>query len=92
MTRLLPEEEEYAGVDEDPVLPSAVALGAAARDLLALAFGGAVILGAMFIIFLVAYALTRWSTLLLLNIGVAILAIVSFVYLQYRRSKLVLGP
>ncbi len=92
MTRLLPEEEEYAAVDEEALLTSAVAIEAEARDLLALAFGGAVILGAMFIIFLVAYALTRWSTLLLLNIGVAILAIVSFVYLQYRRSKLVLGP
>ena len=92
MTELLPEEKEYAAVDEDDLRMSAVVIEAEARDLLALAFGSAVILGAMFIILLVADALTRWDTLLLLNIGVAVLAIVSFAYLQYRRSRLVLGP
>jgi MFS family permease len=57
-------------------------------QLVGLAFGTALLFGALIAIFLAGYALTGWRSLLFANLGVAILAIVSFGYLMYRRSRL----
>ena len=92
MSNLLPEEEEYASVDVDDPRYRAKVTEQEARDLLALAFGSVVLLAAMFIVLMVASALTGWGSLLMANLAVAVLAIISVVYLQYRRSRLMLGP
>jgi hypothetical protein len=84
----LPEEEEMAQAEAEGLTISQMVLKDEALQLVALAFGTAIVLGALLVILLVAFLLTGWQVLLYINLVVAIMAGCSFVYLMYRRSQL----
>jgi hypothetical protein len=54
----------------------------------ALAFGMVIVLGILIPVLLVVYLYTGWMTCLVLNLVVIVMAIVTVVYLLYKRSKL----
>jgi hypothetical protein len=84
---LLPEEEEYEAARAAGAERSVRAVEEA-RDLVALAFGSALVLGILIIGFMAGYALTGWEALLVANLVVGVMGIFLFFYLVYRRSKL----
>ncbi len=59
-----------------------------AKGLVALAFGMVIVLGILIPVLLAVYLLTGWTVCLVLNLVVIAMAIVTAVYLLYRRSKL----
>lgn len=84
---LLPEEEEYEAARAADAERSVRSVEEA-RDLVALAFGSALVLGVLIIGLMAGYALTGWEVLLLANLVVGFSGIALFFYLVYRRSKL----
>lgn len=88
---MLPEEEEYAAAVGPGTRPGTPALEEEVRTLVALAFGVAILLGLSMVVLLGAYLVTGWPVLLVLNLVIAGLAIVAFMYLMYRRSRLTMG-
>ena len=88
---MLPEEEEYAAAAGSPPHPGAPSLEEEVRALMALAFGVLVLIGLSMAVLVGAYLLTGWRALLFLNLAVAGLAFVAFMYLMYRRSRLTMG-
>ena len=92
MILLLPEEEEYeAAKAKGGMTPAPSSLEDEMRTLMAIAFGVAILVGVLMVVLVVAYSLTDWGFLLILNLIIAVMAIMAFVYLMYRRSKLLIG-
>jgi len=89
---LLPEEEEYeAAKAEGGIAPAPSSMEDEMRTLMAIAFGVAILVGVLMVVLVAAYTLTGWEFLLVLNLMIAVMAIMAFVYLMYRRSKLLMG-
>ena len=92
MIPLLPEEEEYeAAKAKGGMAPAPSSLEDEMRTLMAIAFGVAILVGVLMVVLVLAYTLTGIRFLLILNLMIAVLAIMAFVYLMYRRSKLLIG-
>ncbi len=92
MMPLLPEEEEYeAAKAKGGIAPAPSSLEDEMRTLMAIAFGVAILVGVLMVVLVAAYTLTGSEFLLILNLMIAIMAIMAFVYLMYRRSKLLMG-
>jgi hypothetical protein len=85
---LLPEEEELAKAEAEGLSVTQRVLHDEALQLVALAFGSAIILGVLLVVLLVAYAITGWRVLLFINLVVAGMAIIAFGYMMYRRSQI----
>jgi len=89
---LLPEEEEYeAAKAKGGMTPAPSSLEDQMRTLMAIAFGVAILVGVLMVVLIAGYAATGWRGLLVLNLLIAGMAIVAFVYLMYKRSKLLMG-
>ena len=58
------------------------------RTLVALAFGVVIVIAIAMGGLLAAYAVTGWAGFLWLNLVVAAMAVIAFVYMSYRRSRL----
>ncbi len=92
MIPLLPEEEEYeAAKAKGGMAPAPGSLEDEMRTLMAIAFGVAILVGVLMVVLVLAYTLTGIRFLLVLNLMIAVMAIMAFVYLMYRRSKLLIG-
>ena len=88
---MLPEEEEYEAVKEAGDASPVRSFEDEMKTLVTLSFGIAIIVAVLLVAFLLAYAITGWATFLVLNLVVSVLAIIAFVYLMYRRSRLTIG-
>ena len=71
--------------------PEAPSFEEEVKTLMALAFGVLILVGLSMAILVGAYLLTGWRVLLVVNLVVAGLAFVAFMYLMYRRSRLTMG-
>lgn len=88
---MLPEEEEYEAIREAGEVSPVQSFEEEMRTLVTISFGIAILVAVAMVGFIVAYAITGWMTFLILNLIVAVLAIIAFFYLMYRRSRLTIG-
>jgi cyanate permease len=88
---VLPEEEEYEAASGGDGTPPALSFEDEMRTLVTLSFGVVIIVAIAMAVLVVAYALTGWTALLVMNLVIAVLAIIAFIYLMYRRSRLTMG-
>ena len=88
MMAMLPEEEEYEAARAAGGMEVAKSFDEEVRELITFSFGVMIIVAILIVAFVAAYALTGWFIFLILNLLVSGLAVVAFVYLMYRRSKL----
>ena len=86
----LPEEEEYRAAQAAGGMDVARTFEEEVRDLTAMALGVMLLLTVLIVSMVAAYAVTRWTVLLVLNLLFCGLAVVAFLYLMYRRSRLVM--
>jgi hypothetical protein len=84
----LPEEEEYRAAGAAGGMEVSKTFEEEARELIQLAFGIMLLLTILIVGLVAAYALTGWGIFLILNLFFCSMAIVAFVYLMYRRSRL----
>lgn len=84
----LPEEEEYEAARAAGGMQVTKSFEEEVKELITLSFGIMIIVAILIVAFVAAYALTGWFIFLLLNLVVCVLAVLAFIYLMYRRSKL----
>lgn len=84
----LPEEEEYEAVRAAGGMQVTKSFEEEVKELITLSFGIMIIVAILIVAFVAAYALTGWFIFLILNLLICLLAVLAFIYLMYRRSKL----
>ncbi|MCK5252951.1 MAG: hypothetical protein KAQ96_08370 [Thermoplasmata archaeon] len=84
----LPEEEEYEAARAAGGMDVTKSFEEEVKELITLSFGVMIIVAILIVAFVAAYALTGWFIFLILNLLICVLAVLAFVYLIYRRSKL----
>ena len=84
----LPEEEEYEAARAAGGMEVTKSFEEEVKELITLSFGVMIIVAILIVAFVAAYALTGWFIFLILNLLICVLAVLAFVYLMYRRSKL----